>query len=339
MKAKPGQISVATAGVTSAGHNAMELISKVTGVKYRHVTYDGGNPAVVATVSGEADVTTQLAVEQADMIRGKRLRPLATVSDKPLELEGYGTIPPLSQDPARLHRAGQLLRHLHSQGRARRSGEDDREDLGREHLQERGAEEIRHRAAAPCSRRCPATRRRRPCSPRSRPTPGCCSTAARPRSRPTRSAFPSPDAASAGIRAMSEPAASPTEPAAPRPTTKRRSTRAATCTTRWAGSRFGVAVADRLAHDGPARAASTSTRTRCPGCCRACSGIAMILLGGILAAAQLAPRRARAAGAGAHRRRPASSAAASGSWSPCAWATRWCWSAMACRSGWRRPST
>jgi tripartite-type tricarboxylate transporter receptor subunit TctC len=75
----------------------MELISKLTGVKYRHVTYDGGNPAVVATVSGEADVTTQLAVEQADMIRGKRLRPLATVSDKPLELEGYGTIQPLSQ--------------------------------------------------------------------------------------------------------------------------------------------------------------------------------------------------------------------------------------------------
>ncbi len=97
MKAQPSKISVATAGVTSAGHNAMELISKATGVKYRHVTYDGGNPAVVATVAGEADVTTQLAVEQADMIRGKRLRPLAAVSDKPLELEGYGVIPPLSQ--------------------------------------------------------------------------------------------------------------------------------------------------------------------------------------------------------------------------------------------------
>ena len=96
MKAQPGKISVATAGVTSAGHNAMDLISKATGVKYRDVSYDGGNPAVVAAVSGEADLTTQLAVEQADMIRGKRLRLLATVSDKPLELEGYGTIPPLS---------------------------------------------------------------------------------------------------------------------------------------------------------------------------------------------------------------------------------------------------
>ncbi|HWI83027.1 tripartite tricarboxylate transporter substrate binding protein [Ramlibacter sp.] len=97
MKAKPGQISVATAGVTSAGHNAMDQIVKATGVKYKEVSYDGGNPAVVATVSGEADLTTQLAVEQADMIRGKRLRPLATVSDKPLELEGYGVIPPLAQ--------------------------------------------------------------------------------------------------------------------------------------------------------------------------------------------------------------------------------------------------
>jgi tripartite-type tricarboxylate transporter receptor subunit TctC len=97
MKARPGQISIATAGVTSAGHNAMDFIVKATGVKYKEVSYDGGNPAVVATVSGEADATTQLAVEQADMIRGKRLRPLATVSDKPVELEGYGTIPPLSQ--------------------------------------------------------------------------------------------------------------------------------------------------------------------------------------------------------------------------------------------------
>jgi tripartite-type tricarboxylate transporter receptor subunit TctC len=96
LKAKPGEVKVATAGVTSAGHNAMDFIVKATGVKYKEVSYDGGNPAVVATVSGEADATTQLAVEQADMIRGKRLRPLATVSNKPIELEGYGTIPPLS---------------------------------------------------------------------------------------------------------------------------------------------------------------------------------------------------------------------------------------------------
>jgi tripartite-type tricarboxylate transporter receptor subunit TctC len=97
MKARPGQIKVATAGVTSGGHNAMEAIARATGVQYRHVTYDGGNPAVVATVSGETDLTTQLAVEQAEMIRGKRIRPLATVSDRALELDGFGTIEPVSK--------------------------------------------------------------------------------------------------------------------------------------------------------------------------------------------------------------------------------------------------
>jgi tripartite-type tricarboxylate transporter receptor subunit TctC len=96
MKAKPGQITIATAGNTSSGHIAAEAISKATGVKYRHVTYDGGNPAVIATVGGETQVTTQLASEQAEMIKGKRLRPLAVVSSKPLEIEGYGTIPPIT---------------------------------------------------------------------------------------------------------------------------------------------------------------------------------------------------------------------------------------------------
>ena len=100
MKAKPGQITVATAGVTSGGHNAMEAIARATGVTYRHVTYDGGNPAVVATVAGETQVTTQLAVEQAEMIRGKRLRPLAAVADKALEIEGYGTIEPITRTVA-----------------------------------------------------------------------------------------------------------------------------------------------------------------------------------------------------------------------------------------------
>jgi tripartite-type tricarboxylate transporter receptor subunit TctC len=97
MAAKPGKISVATAGVESAGHAAMDMVASAAHVKYRHVAYDGGNPAVVATVAGETEVTSQLAGEQVDMIRGKRLRPLAVIGDQPLTLAGFGTIPPLSQ--------------------------------------------------------------------------------------------------------------------------------------------------------------------------------------------------------------------------------------------------
>lgn len=97
MKARPNAVPVATAGVNSSGHAAIEAIARATGTTYKHVTYDGGNPAVVATVAGETQVTTQLAAEQTDMIRAKKIRPLAVVGDKPLEIEGFGTVPPLSQ--------------------------------------------------------------------------------------------------------------------------------------------------------------------------------------------------------------------------------------------------
>jgi tripartite-type tricarboxylate transporter receptor subunit TctC len=75
----------------------MEAIAKATGVKYKHVTYDGGNPAVVATVAGETEATTQLTAEQAEMIRGKKLRALAVVGDKPVEIDGVGVIEPLTK--------------------------------------------------------------------------------------------------------------------------------------------------------------------------------------------------------------------------------------------------
>jgi len=90
------EVAVATAGAGSSGHAAMEGLKGVTGLDYRHVTYDGGNPAVIATVSGETEITPQLASEQAEMVRAGRLRPLAVLADQPLEIEGHGTIPPVT---------------------------------------------------------------------------------------------------------------------------------------------------------------------------------------------------------------------------------------------------
>jgi len=93
---KTGTVTIATAGAGSSGHAAAEALKAAVGGNYKHVTYDGGNPAVVATVAGEAQATTQLASEQAEMVRGKRLRPLAVLSDQALEIEGYGKIPPIT---------------------------------------------------------------------------------------------------------------------------------------------------------------------------------------------------------------------------------------------------
>ena len=159
MRAKPGQISVATAGVNSSGHSAIEAIARQANVKYKHVTYDGGNPAVVATVAGETDVTTQLTVEQAEMIRGKRLRPLAVVGDKPVELDGYGTIEPLTKSMPQFKEPANYFGIFIPKSVPPRGDRDRREDLDRPDHELRGAEEVRDRAAARSSRRRPAPTR------------------------------------------------------------------------------------------------------------------------------------------------------------------------------------
>jgi tripartite-type tricarboxylate transporter receptor subunit TctC len=96
-KDNPGKIAVATAGEVSMGAVAIEAIKKNAGIQYKMVSYDGGNPAVIATVAGECQVTPQLAVEQVDMIRAKKLRPLAALTDEDLNVKGYGTIPSIKK--------------------------------------------------------------------------------------------------------------------------------------------------------------------------------------------------------------------------------------------------
>ncbi|MGH7324447.1 MAG: Bug family tripartite tricarboxylate transporter substrate binding protein [Candidatus Rokuibacteriota bacterium] len=97
MKDKAGQVPVASAGVGSSGHTALEVFKSATSVTVRDVPYTGGNPAVVATVSGESSVVMQLSLEQADMIRAKKLKPLANTSDRPLIVTGFGEIPPVTK--------------------------------------------------------------------------------------------------------------------------------------------------------------------------------------------------------------------------------------------------
>lgn len=97
MKSKPDAVTVATGGLNSASHSAIEAIKQAAGGNYKNITYDGGNPAVLSTVAGETALTTQLITEQYEMIRAKRLRPLAVLSQEPLEVAGYGKIPAITQ--------------------------------------------------------------------------------------------------------------------------------------------------------------------------------------------------------------------------------------------------
>jgi len=93
MKTKPNDLSVAIAGIPSAGHTTIEQIkAQVPGGNYKPVSYDGGNPAMISTVAGETQTTTQLMSEQIEMIRGKKLRPLALMATEAAEVEGAGKV-------------------------------------------------------------------------------------------------------------------------------------------------------------------------------------------------------------------------------------------------------
>jgi len=97
LKTRGDNIPVATAGLSSAGHNMMESIRANAPIKYKHVTYNGGAPAVLATVAGETQAVAQLLVEMSEHIKAKRLIPLAAQSEKPVNLTGYGEIPPVTK--------------------------------------------------------------------------------------------------------------------------------------------------------------------------------------------------------------------------------------------------
>src|SRR5262245_48925305 len=57
-KAKPGQITYASAGVATGTHMTAELLKYMTGIDLLHVPYKGGGPAMTAAMGGQ----TQLLV-------------------------------------------------------------------------------------------------------------------------------------------------------------------------------------------------------------------------------------------------------------------------------------
>ncbi len=93
MNEDPGSVTVATAGINSSGGMAAELLKAAAGGDYKMLTYDGGNPAVKAAVAHETEVTTQLVAEQYEMLRAKRLKPLAAFTPEDVEVPEVGTIP------------------------------------------------------------------------------------------------------------------------------------------------------------------------------------------------------------------------------------------------------
>jgi len=97
MKARPGKVTDGTAGPGSGGHIGAEVLRAAAKVDYKHVSYPGGAPAILAMLSGEVDYTTQLLVEMEDMIKAGKIRALACFSKDDIQIAGGPTIPSITK--------------------------------------------------------------------------------------------------------------------------------------------------------------------------------------------------------------------------------------------------
>lgn len=81
-KARPGQIIYASTGVGSNAHFGTELFKHMTGTNMLHVPYKGGGPALIDTVSGEAQMCLSSLIQALVHVRANKLRVLGTSGAK-----------------------------------------------------------------------------------------------------------------------------------------------------------------------------------------------------------------------------------------------------------------
>jgi tripartite-type tricarboxylate transporter receptor subunit TctC len=79
-RSKPGQITYASAGLGSINQIAAELIAVSAGVKFTHIPYKGGAPALNDLVGGHVDIYVSSLPQVLQLARDGQARPLAVTS-------------------------------------------------------------------------------------------------------------------------------------------------------------------------------------------------------------------------------------------------------------------
>src|SRR6266851_1460180 len=79
-KARPGELSFASAGSGGAPHLAGELFKSLTGTELLHVPYRGSGPAVIDLVAGRIAIMFDATPSLLPFVTAGKLRPLAAAS-------------------------------------------------------------------------------------------------------------------------------------------------------------------------------------------------------------------------------------------------------------------
>ncbi len=76
-KARPGQLLMASAGAGSNTHLTGELFQVVTGVKFTHIPYKGGGPALIDLIAGQTQLMFDQVTTSTPYVKAGKLRAIA----------------------------------------------------------------------------------------------------------------------------------------------------------------------------------------------------------------------------------------------------------------------
>jgi tripartite-type tricarboxylate transporter receptor subunit TctC len=85
-RAKPDHYAFSSGGLYGGSHLPAEVLMRGTGIKARHVPYQGGGPALAAVVGKHVDFATQYLPSSLPLIKGNKMRALAVQSDKRIKV-------------------------------------------------------------------------------------------------------------------------------------------------------------------------------------------------------------------------------------------------------------
>lgn len=85
-KAKPGGLTFSSGGVGTSAHLGPELFTRATGIKYTHVPYRGGAPALQGLLSGDTEVMFDTAVTpmHKSMVQAGKVKFLGVMQKDPI---------------------------------------------------------------------------------------------------------------------------------------------------------------------------------------------------------------------------------------------------------------
>jgi tripartite-type tricarboxylate transporter receptor subunit TctC len=82
LKARPGRVTLASAGIGTSNHLTGEYFQTVTGTKLVHVPYKGSGPALVDLMGGQVDMMFDQVSSSIGHVKGGKLRALAVTTLK-----------------------------------------------------------------------------------------------------------------------------------------------------------------------------------------------------------------------------------------------------------------